>query len=275
MSKRVLSLSSIGSLNFSIFIIFDFNLLNDVSILFNSLSILDFIGMKWPFTFSKGIEYSISSFKLATALDVTIQAQILELINELKERLNMSENSLMGILDMLSLMGKPVEITDVNGELVVYKRHKAKVHNTVKPPKEELHMKQFGVVSDTHYGSIWSQPSMVNTFCYEAYNRGITDMFHIGDISDGDYHTIRPDYVKHVFLYKFSFANNLSCGGKNIRHEKNNYFDRLCFVGLFCRCTRACSGTHFRYLSFRFSQSGSGAVCRKRANRCPEPGLPE
>lgn len=27
-------------------------------------------------------------------------------------------------------------------------------------------------------------------------------------------------YVKHVFLYKFSFANNLSCGGKNIRHEK-------------------------------------------------------
>lgn len=21
-------------------------------------------------------------------------------------------------------------------------------------------------------------------------------------------------YVKHVFLYKFSFANNLSCGGK-------------------------------------------------------------
>lgn len=121
--------------------------------------------------------------------------------NELKERLNMSENSLMGILDMLSLMGKPVEITDVNGELVVYKRQKAKVHNTVKPPKEELNVSTFGVVSDTHYGSIWCQPSMVNTFAYVAYNRGITDMLHIGDISDGDYSRIRPNHVHEVFLY--------------------------------------------------------------------------
>ncbi len=28
---------------------------------------------------------------------------------------------------------------------------------------------------------------------------------------------------------------------EKIYDMKNNYFDRLCFVGLFCRCTRACS----------------------------------
>lgn len=124
-----------------------------------------------------------------------------ESFNSLKDRLNMSSNELYGLIDMLQQYGRNIDIVDIDGELVVRKYFQKRKHYEVKPPKEELHMKQFGVVSDTHYGSIWSQPSMVNTFCYEAYNRGITDMFHIGDISDGDYHTIRPDYVKHVFLY--------------------------------------------------------------------------
>lgn len=124
-----------------------------------------------------------------------------ESFNSLKDRLNMSSNELYGLIDMLQQYGRNIDIVDIDGELVVRKYFQKRKHYEIKPPKEELHMKQFGVVSDTHYGSIWSQPSMVNTFCYEAYNRGITDMFHIGDISDGDYHTIRPDYVKHVFLY--------------------------------------------------------------------------
>lgn len=124
-----------------------------------------------------------------------------ESFNSLKDRLGMSSNELYGLIDMLQQYGRSIEVVDMDGELVVRKYFQKRKHYEIKPPKEELHMKQFGVVSDTHYGSIWSQPSMVNTFCYEAYNRGITDMFHIGDISDGDYHTIRPDYVKHVFLY--------------------------------------------------------------------------
>lgn len=124
-----------------------------------------------------------------------------ESFNSLKNRLGMNKNELYGIIDMLQQYGREIEVVDVNNELVVRKYFQKRRHYNIKPPKEELTKKTFGVVSDTHYGSIWSQPSMVNTFCYEAYNRGITDMFHIGDISDGDYHSIRPDYVKGVFLY--------------------------------------------------------------------------
>ena len=124
-----------------------------------------------------------------------------EKFSDLKKRLEMSDNELYGIIDVLQRYGRPINICDINGELVVQKRFQKRRHYDIKPPKEELTKKTFGVVSDTHYGSIWSQPSMVNTFAYEAYNRGITDMFHIGDISDGDYHTIRPNYVNEVFLY--------------------------------------------------------------------------
>ena len=124
-----------------------------------------------------------------------------EKFSELKARLGLSDNELYGIIDVLQQYGRPIDIADINGEIVVQKKFLKRRHYDVKPPKEELTKREFGVVSDTHYGSIWCQPSMVNTFAYEAYNRGITDMFHIGDISDGDYHTRRPNHVNEVFVY--------------------------------------------------------------------------
>ena len=124
-----------------------------------------------------------------------------EKFSDLKSRFNMTDNELYGIIDVLKEYGRPITISDIGGELVVQKKFQKRRHYEVKPPKEELTKVTFGVVSDTHYGSIWSQPSMVNTFCYEAYNRGIDTIIHVGDISDGDYHTIRPNYVNEVFLY--------------------------------------------------------------------------
>ena len=124
-----------------------------------------------------------------------------EKFSDLRDRLEMSDNELYGVIDVLKQYGRPITITDINGELVVQKKFQKRRHYDVKPPKEALTKVTFGVVSDTHYGSIWSQPSMVNTFAYECYNRGIKDMIHVGDISDGDYHTIRPNYVNEVFLY--------------------------------------------------------------------------
>lgn len=119
----------------------------------------------------------------------------------LKEKFNMNDVELIGMIDMMQLYGRPVEIIDVNGEIVVHKYYQRRQHYEVKPPREELKKKEILVVSDTHYGSIWCQPSMVNTAVYEAYNRGITDIFHIGDITEGDYSKIRPNHINEVFLY--------------------------------------------------------------------------
>ena len=124
-----------------------------------------------------------------------------ESFESLKNRLGMNSNELYGIIDMLQFYGRNVEVVDINNELVVRKNIQRRKYSDIKIPKEELSIKQFGVVSDTHYGSIWCQPSMVNTFAYEAYNRGITDMYHIGDISDGDYSKIRPNHVNEVFVW--------------------------------------------------------------------------
>ena len=124
-----------------------------------------------------------------------------ERFNDLKNRLNVSDTELFGIIDMLQQYGREIEIVDINNELVVRKTFQKRKNYEVKPRKEELTKKEFLVISDTHYGSIWCQPSMVNTAVYEAYNRGITDVFHVGDITDGDYSRIRPNHVHEVFSY--------------------------------------------------------------------------
>ena len=140
-------------------------------------------------TFFKGIEKIYKAIKNE------------ESFNSLKNRLSLNDNELFGIIDVLKQSGREIEIVDINGELIVKKKIAKKKYSAIKPTKEELTKKEFLVVSDTHYGSIYSQPSMVNTAVYEAYNRGITDIFHVGDICDGDYSRVRPIHVHEVFLY--------------------------------------------------------------------------
>ena len=120
----------------------------------------------------------------------------------LKNRLSMSDEELFGMINMMNHYGRNIEILEVDGELIVRKNNvKSRNNSEIKPPKEELHKKELLIVSDTHYGSIWSQPSMVNTACYEAYNRGIDTIIHVGDIVDGDYISHRPGSENTVFLY--------------------------------------------------------------------------
>ena len=120
----------------------------------------------------------------------------------LAKRLEVSDNELYGIISSLQKMGMSIAITNDNGKIIVEKKSERKKSiDEVKPAMEELHKKTFGVVSDTHYCSIYSQPSMVNTFVYECYNRGIDLIYHVGDIVDGDYSNIRPIHNSEVFVW--------------------------------------------------------------------------
>lgn len=124
-----------------------------------------------------------------------------EKFSSLKERLSLTDNELFGVIAYLQQIGREIEIVDIDNELVVRKTIQKRRQYDMKPHMQDLHKKEILVVSDTHYGSIWCQPSMVNTAVYEAYNRGITDIIHVGDICDGDYSRIRPNNVREVFLY--------------------------------------------------------------------------
>ena len=125
-----------------------------------------------------------------------------EEFTSLCNRLEVNENELYGIINVLRRMGMDISITEIEGKQIVQKHsERKKMDSEVKPAMEELHKKTFGVISDTHYCSIYSQPSMVNTFIYECYNRGIDLIYHVGDITDGDYSKIRPIHNSEVFVW--------------------------------------------------------------------------
>ena len=114
-------------------------------------------------------------------------------------RFGFKDTELMGLIDYLKSQGKDIELKEIDGKLIVRKTITKKKDKEIKPRMEDLYCKEVLVVSDTHYGSIYSQPSMVNTACYEAYNRGIDTFLHVGDIVDGDYSRIRPIHNFEVF----------------------------------------------------------------------------
>lgn len=125
-----------------------------------------------------------------------------ESLLDASKRLGYSLEEMNGIITIMQEYGRTVSLETLdNGEVIIQKTQQRRKDIVVKPPKEELTKKSFLVVSDTHYGSIWCQPSMVNTAAYIAYNRGIEDILHIGDIVDGDYSRLRPNHIREVFLY--------------------------------------------------------------------------
>ena len=119
------------------------------------------------------------------------------------KRLEVSENELYGIISILKNIGMDITIHNINDKIIVEKTSDRKKYDfEVKPSMEELHQKKVAVFSDTHYGSIFSQPSMVNTSAYIAYNEyGINEFWHMGDICDGDYSRIRPIHNSEVFVW--------------------------------------------------------------------------
>lgn len=122
--------------------------------------------------------------------------------NSLKDRLEVNTNELFGIIGRLQDLGMDIDIIDYDGGLVVQKRNtKNKYERELKPDMEDLHMEEIAGMSDLHYGSTDAQPSAVNTFVYEAVNRGIKHIFISGDTTHGDYSSKRAgaNYDVHLF----------------------------------------------------------------------------
>ena len=115
---------------------------------------------------------------------------------------HIKSTELKGLLELCRIYGKNIDIIEKNGTLI-FDKPTTRTFITTKPDLtgEKLIHTEICVVSDTHLGNIHQQLHLLNQIYLEAYNRGITDIFHIGDICDGDYSRVRPIHVHEVFLY--------------------------------------------------------------------------
>ena len=112
-------------------------------------------------------------------------------------------NELNGLLELCRIYNKNIEIV-MKDNIAVFKKNPPKVitNNSNKYNLNDLIHTEICYVSDTHFGNIHQQLHLLNNVYEEAYNRGIDTVFHVGDITDGNYLN-RPEQPRQQFLHGF------------------------------------------------------------------------
>ena len=118
-------------------------------------------------------------------------------------KFHINYNELNGILELCRIYGKNIEITNENN-LLIFKKISPKTITTTKVNYDanNLNHTELCIVSDTHFGNIHQQLHLLNEIYREAYNRGITTVYHCGDMVDGNYLN-RPEQARQQFLHGF------------------------------------------------------------------------
>src|SRR5574344_1857860 len=112
-----------------------------------------------------------------------------EKLLDIAKRLDISSESVYGLVELLTHFDLPIEIVEENEELIVkkYRKQTASKHRNVKIPIGECTKTTLGIVSDTHMCSKEQQLHMLNTAYRYFYEHEISRTLHIGDVVDGDY----------------------------------------------------------------------------------------
>jgi len=138
------------------------------------------------------IEAALKSYKYVRN-DMSIDAYM--------QKFHISYKELQGLLYIWDMCGKKVDIVP-SGKDMVFKKNIVKKASYCKKTMESLNETELLVVSDTHFGNIHNQVHLLNELYQEAYNRGITTVLHVGDLTDGSYPN-RPENPRQQFLHGF------------------------------------------------------------------------
>ena len=122
-------------------------------------------------------------------------------IDAYMEKFHIGYKELQGLLYIWDMCGKDVEIVR-NGNEMVFKKNIRKIVSNNKANFNDLNCSEILVLSDTHFGNIHNQLHLVNELYQEAYNRGITEVLHVGDLTDGNYPN-REENHRQQFLHGF------------------------------------------------------------------------
>lgn len=121
----------------------------------------------------------------------------------LLEKLGAERMDILGTIQELQMTG--YQVTSFVREGEEFFKLEKKIPNAKNTYKHKQAARQFkvGLVSDTHLGSKYQQLQHLHHFYEYAVKAGVTDFYHVGDISDGFYQH-RPGAVFEVFKHGFT-----------------------------------------------------------------------
>jgi UDP-2,3-diacylglucosamine pyrophosphatase LpxH/biotin operon repressor len=124
-------------------------------------------------------------------------------VTYLLDKLGAERMDILGTIQELQMKGYQVVGFERDGE--EYFKLEKKVPNAKNTYSHRQVGREFkiGLVSDTHLGSKYQQLQHLHHFYEYAVGEGVTDFYHVGDISDGFYQH-RPGAVYEVFKHGFT-----------------------------------------------------------------------
>lgn len=121
-------------------------------------------------------------------------------LTSLAELFEVPETTILGYINLLKLGGENISVIKKDHEIIILnqgERYFTNRNDFTLPLDSDGEFK-FMLISDTRLGSRFSQPSLLNDAYQKAYNMGIRNVIHGGNISEGLYST-GSDYEDTLF----------------------------------------------------------------------------
>lgn len=110
-------------------------------------------------------------------------------IGDISKELNISREKVMGLIGLLRKRGLNVIVANKKDDIYVLNNGDMLYCNDYvwRFNTNENNIIKFLVISDTRFGSIFAQPSILNELYRHAYDLGVRNVIHAGNITEGLY----------------------------------------------------------------------------------------
>lgn len=148
---------------------------------------------------------------------ITLRDQIIKRIknkcstNYLFDTISNENSEILAEITRMELEGYVIDKWSENGQtfVKVNKNPHEQPNNTI-----NLQIKNtvsLAIVSDTHFGHEETRVKEFKSFIQYAYDKGVRNVLHVGDVTEGNYQSIRPTSIKELsaigFDDQFDLAN--------------------------------------------------------------------
>lgn len=148
-----------------------------------------------------------------------------KLVSDLSEEFEVDERTILGMIGLLKQKGLNIYKEKTKDDILVTSFGDGKLGSkSLYEINDDNKKTKILVISDTWYGSVFSQPSIVNQVYRIAAKSGCSMAFHLGDISVGRYPKDDEEGRASIFAHGFVAQGEVVVNSYPIVEGMNTYF---------------------------------------------------
>lgn len=163
-------------------------------------------------------KYALQSHRKRAGKDTLRKILMWKLVDKtsllsLYDTIPMDRDAILAEIVKMEFEGYEINKWDEDGKKY-FKFRKRRYDNHRKIKIKHNETKKVLVISDTHFGHIRSEKEFTKKVIEYAYEKGVREVLHIGDLTEGHYMSIRPQAVQE--LEKVGFEDQVQIADDNL-----------------------------------------------------------